>query len=272
MTLADTRTTYSEDLELITKIAIEAGGLALPYFHGDSELDIQLKEGNSPVSAADYAVNEYLEQHLKAARPKYGWLSEETNDLDIERRTNASRTFIVDPIDGTRGFIEGRNQWCVSVSVVENSRPIAGVLVCPARDEIYQASLGGGAFLNQQKIELNNSKPERLILGGPRVFLDAMDGNSDDVFERHLHVPSLAYRIALVATGRMTATFVKPNAHDWDIAAADLILHEAGGILCDQNGEKFQLNQQSPVKSIMFASHPSMLNEMLAIVRDTPFR
>lgn len=272
MALTDTQTSFSEDLELITKIAVEAGELALPYFHGDAEMNIQFKEGNSPVSAADYAVNEYLEHHLRTARPDYGWLSEESADMDFQRRIDAPRTFIVDPIDGTRGFIEGRNQWCVSVGVIENSRPVAGVLVCPARKEIFQASLGGGAYINQQKIELGSGRPERIKLGGPRVFLDVMDGNSDEVFERHPHVPSLAYRIALVATGRLTATFVKPNAHDWDIAAADLILHEAGGLLCDEKGDKFELNQHSALKSIMCASHPSLIEDMLAIVRDTPFR
>lgn len=272
MALADTQSSISDDLELITRIAVEAGELALPYFRGDADLDIKVKAGDSPVSAADYAVNEYLEKCLKAARPEYGWLSEETEDNDVQRRINAPRTFIVDPIDGTRGFIEGRTQWCVSVGVIENSRPVAAVLVCPARSEVFQASLRGGAYLNQQKIVLGSNKPERIILGGPRVFLDVMDSRSDEVFERHIHVPSLAYRLALVATGRLTATFVKPNAHDWDIAAADLILHEAGGILCDENGDKFELNAPSPTKSTMCASHPSMLDDMLAIVRETPFR
>lgn len=272
MALADMQTSISDDLELITRFAVEAGELALPYFRGDADLDIQLKAGDSPVSAADFAVNEYLEQNLKAARPEYGWLSEETEDNDVQHRINAPRTYIVDPIDGTRGFIEGRSQWCISVSVVEKSRPIAAVLVCPARGEVFQASLGGGAYLNQEKIVLSSNRPERIILGGPRIFLDVMDGKSDEVFERHIHVPSLAYRIAMVATGRLTATFVKPNAHDWDIAAADLILHEAGGILCDENGDKFDLNTQSPIKSTMCASHPSMLDDMLAIVRETPFR
>lgn len=272
MALAEAQTSFSEDLELITKAAIEAGNLALPYFRGDTDMDIQIKAGNSPVSAADYAVNAYLEQQLKDARPEYGWLSEETVDKDAQRRVKASRTFIVDPIDGTRGFIQGRNQWCISISVVENGRPIVGVLVCPARDEVFHASLGGGAYLNQQPIKLGAERPDRIILGGPRVFLDVMDAKSDDVFERHMHVPSLAYRIALVASGRLTATFVKPNAHDWDVAAADLILHEAGGTLCDEHGKKLQLNQQNVVKSVMCASHPSMLDDMLAIVRETPFR
>ncbi|KAG1650434.1 Inositol-1-monophosphatase [Nymphon striatum] len=158
--------------------------------------------------------------------------------------------FVVDPIDGTRGFIEGRDMWCVSVGVIENSRPVAGVLVCPAREQILKASSGAGAYLNDVQ--------------------DKTYG-TDEKFERHPHVPSLAYRIALVAMGQMTATFVKPNAHDWDIAAADIILHEAGGSLCDVDGENFLLNQENPKKSVMFATHPEFSKKMLAIVTETPF-
>lgn len=269
--IADTMTSHADDLDLIEQVAVAAGELALPYFRGDTALDIQLKEGNSPVSAADYAVNNYLESELQAARPEYGWLSEETIDDNKQRRIDARRTFVVDPIDGTRGFIEGSDKWCISVGVVENSRPVAGVLVCPARGEVLTARLGGGAFLNGQRIGLENKKPARLIIGGPRVYLDALDGQSDEIFERHTHVPSLAYRLALVAMGRMTATFVKPNAHDWDIAAADIILHEAGGILCDEFGARFELNKENAKKTIMCASHPYLLDQMLAIVGKTSF-
>ncbi len=270
-TAQDILASHAEDLELIADIAIQAGDLALPYFRGDTALEIQLKEGNSPVSAADFAVNAFLEEKLQEARPNYGWLSEETADIDKSQRMQAQRTFVVDPIDGTRGFIAGSKSWCVSVGIVEKSRPIAGVLVCPARGEVLTARVGNGAWLNGQPIKLDQQKPQRLLIGGPRVFLDALDGRSAEVFERHVHVPSLAYRLALVAMGRMTATFVKPNAHDWDIAAADVILHEAGGVLCDENGQKFSLNNLSPKKSIMCASHPAILDEMLTIVGQTSF-
>lgn len=264
---------FQEDLDLIVAIAREAGNLALPYFRGDKELNVQMKAGDSPVSAADYAVNLYLENHLKAARPDYGWLSEETLDSDKSVRLSAKRTFIVDPIDGTRGFINGSKVWCVSVGIVENGRPVAGVLVCPACDEIYTAILGGGSELNGKPLSIKKELPEQssLVIGGARVFLDAMDATTTDFYKRHPHVPSLAYRIAMVATGKMAGTYIKPNAHDWDIAAADLILSEAGGILLDAKGQHFQLNQMNPKKPVMIACHPELSNIMLSIVAETPF-
>ncbi|WP_018688602.1 3'(2'),5'-bisphosphate nucleotidase CysQ [Ahrensia kielensis] len=264
---------YQEDLDLIVEVARHAGNLAMPYFHGDKQLDVQMKVGDSPVSAADYAVNAYLEEHLMAARPDYGWLSEETLDSDKSVRLAAKRTFIVDPIDGTRGFINGSKVWCVSVGIVEDGRPVAGVLVCPACDEIYTAVLGDGAKLNGEIIKIDAELPSQdsLIIGGARVFLDAMDIRTTAFYKRHPHVPSLAYRIAMVAAGKMAGTYIKPNAHDWDIAAADLILHEAGGVLLDAKGERFVLNQLSPKKPVMVACHPELLKTMLGIVVETPF-
>ena len=94
-----------------------------------------MKGGTSPVSEADYAVDRYLRETLTAARPAYGWLSEET--ADSAGRLAASRTFVVDPIDGTRAFLDGRSTWCVSIAVVEDGHPLAGVLDCPATGEIF---------------------------------------------------------------------------------------------------------------------------------------
>lgn len=262
---------FAEDLRLIETVASQAAQLAMPYFTGDTALDVQVKEGNSPVSAADFAVDAYLKEHLLAARPDYGWLSEETVDDNKAHRVAAPRTFVVDPIDGTRGFINGMDMWCVSVGVIENGRPIAGVLVCPARDEVFAASLGGGATLNSKKLQVKQADGAELVIGGPRVFLDAFDGVTDAEISRYPHVPSLAYRIALVACGRMNATFIKPNAHDWDVAAADIILHEAGGVLLGSEGEKLQLNTVEAKKPVMVASTPNVADQMLAIVRSTPF-
>jgi myo-inositol-1(or 4)-monophosphatase len=273
LSTAKSEFSYQEDLELIVKIAQHAGSLALPYFHGDKQLNVQMKAGDSPVSAADYAVNAYLEEHLKAARPDYGWLSEETLDADKSVRLAARRTFIVDPIDGTRGFINGSKVWCVSVGIVEDGRPVVGALICPACGETYTAILGGGAKLNGEAIQIDDELPEKsaLIIGGARVFIDAMDAKTTDFYKRHPHVPSLAYRIAMVATGKMAATYIKPNAHDWDIAAADLILHESGGVLLDAKGERFVLNQINPKKPVMIACHPKLAKDMLSIVAETPF-
>ena len=131
--LADDLTT---DLALVRDAAREAGEIAMRYFRKDP--DVWMKEGVSPVSAADIAVDDFLRDTLGRARPDYGWLSEET--ADSHERLSARRTFVVDPIDGTRAFIAGQRTWCVSIAVVENGAPLVGVLDCPAKDEIYEAT------------------------------------------------------------------------------------------------------------------------------------
>ena len=162
-----------DDLALIRDAAVRAGKIAMQYFDGEHALDVTWKEGNSPVSAADHAVNELLMAELGTARPDYGWLSEETGDTDIERRINAQRCFVVDPIDGTRGFINRLDQWCISVAVVEANRPVAGVLVCPARNEVFEATLGGGAWLNGKRLSVASSARGEVLMGGPRIHVDA---------------------------------------------------------------------------------------------------
>ncbi|MFC5386783.1 3'(2'),5'-bisphosphate nucleotidase CysQ [Aquamicrobium segne] len=220
-----------EDLALLLDAAQEAGRIALSYF--GKEPQVWIKEGNSPVSEADYAADRYLREVLLQARPNYGWLSEETTD-DLERLA-APRTFVVDPIDGTRAFIAGNPVWCVSVAVVEEGRSLAGVLDCPASREVYRACRGGGSFLGnrQLKVEAASSQP---VIAGPKPLLEMIDADLQKTMRHVNYVPSLAYRLAMIADGRIDASFIKTNSHDWDLAAAALILEEAGGILLDAEG------------------------------------
>lgn len=221
------------DLELLREAAAEAGRIALRYFRKDPE--VWMKTGQSPVSEADYAADKFLRETLLAARPDYGWLSEETAD-DLSR-LDRRRTFVVDPIDGTRGFLAGGDVWCVSAAVVDNGRTIAGVLECPAKGETFTALPGGGAFLNGERLAVPpiGAAPS---IGGPNPLLSALPAPLKASMRHISYVPSLAYRVAMIAAGRLDATFVRPNSHDWDIAAADLILWEAGGRLLDPSGER----------------------------------
>lgn len=216
------------DLALIAEAAREGGAIAMHYFRQDPE--VWFKPGDSPVSEADFAVDRHLRERLMAARPDYGWLSEET--ADSPERLRARRTFVVDPIDGTRGFVAGRDTWCVSVAVVEEGLTLAGVLDCPALNEVFSATRGGGAFLGGKRIRVRRSA-DAMQVTGPKDFLDHLEEPWRGRVERMPHVPSLAYRIAMVAKGALDATFVKPGAHDWDLAAAALVLAEAGGRLVD---------------------------------------
>ncbi|MDI6027699.1 3'(2'),5'-bisphosphate nucleotidase CysQ [Corticibacterium sp. UT-5YL-CI-8] len=221
------------DLELLREAAAEAGRIALRYFRKDPE--VWMKTGQSPVSEADYAADKFLRETLLAARPDYGWLSEETAD-DLSR-LDRRRTFVVDPIDGTRGFLAGGDVWCVSAAVVDNGRTIAGVLECPAKSETFTALPGGGAFLNKERLAVRPIGGTPTI-GGPNPLLNALPAPLKAAMRHISYVPSLAYRVAMIAAGRLDATFVRANSHDWDLAAADLILWEAGGRLVDPSGER----------------------------------
>lgn len=220
----------ADDLVLLAEAARAAGDIAMRYFRRDQQ--VWLKGGTSPVSEADYAADRFLRETLTAARPDYGWLSEESAGA---RRIETRRTFVIDPIDGTRGFLDGLNEWCIAAAVVEHDRPIAGVLECPAKNETFRATLGGGAWKNDRRIAVAAERPQNIV-GGPSAMIRALPPEIRDRVRHTKYVPSLAYRIAMVADGTMDATFVKPNSQDWDLAAADLILHEAGGGILDARG------------------------------------
>ncbi|RUX04738.1 3'(2'),5'-bisphosphate nucleotidase CysQ, partial [Mesorhizobium sp. M8A.F.Ca.ET.023.01.1.1] len=192
-----------QDLPLLRDAAREAGLIAMRYFGNNPQ--VWMKGGTSPVSEADHAADAYLRQTLLAARPDYGWLSEET--ADDPARLSARRTFVVDPIDGTRGFLEGQRTWCVSVAVVENGRTLAGVLECPAMDETYSALPAQGAFRNDKRIAVR--KPgDKAEISGLKQLIDLVPAGWQKRLQRAPYIPSLAYRLAMIANGTLDATFV----------------------------------------------------------------
>lgn len=254
------RTAATEDLALIRDAAREAGRIAMRYFGRTPE--VWMKPGDSPVSEADFAVDRFLRETLLAARPDYGWLSEET--VDDPARLAARRTFIVDPIDGTRAFIDGRDVWCVSIAVVEDGASIAGVLDCPAREEVFEATAGGAALLNGSPIRVAAGR-EPPIVAGPKPMLAAFAARGVR-FATQSYVPSLAYRIAMLACGRIDGTFVKARSHDWDLAAADLILGEAGGKVCDADGATLRYGLADTVKGSLVAGSGPLLRLMTDLI------
>ncbi len=251
------------DLDLILDAALEAGALALKAREGG--VKIWSKEGGSPVTDADLAVDALLKERLRAARPDYGWLSEET--VDDPTRLDTTRQFVVDPIDGTVAFMKGRPWFAVSVAVVENGRPIAGVVHAPALDETYAATLGGGATLNGAAIA---PSPTDVLDGS------AMLGDAKMFAHPAWRTPwppmriearnSIAYRVCLVAAGAFDAAIALSPKSEWDLAAADLICAEAGALLTDHLGRKFAYNQPNPtVPSLVCANralHPLILSRV----------
>lgn len=252
-----------EELALIEDAAREAGQIAMRYFGREPE--VWWKEGKSPVSQADLDVDRFLRQTLMRARPDYGWLSEET--ADNKERLNAPRTFVVDPIDGTRAFIDGRKVWCVSIAVVENGGAVAGVLDCPASGEIFTAVTGAGANRNGEPIRVKKPRQD-LALAGPKNMMKELPPAVYARVTPHPYVPSLAYRIGLVACGALDATFIKPASHDWDLAAADLILSEAGGSIVDGTGRRPHYAGPDPRLGPLAAGSGELLQVMARVVSD----
>ncbi|TCL75822.1 3'(2'),5'-bisphosphate nucleotidase CysQ [Rhizobium sp. BK251] len=252
---------WQRDLALIADAARQAGNVALEYFRRSPEVWWK-NEGRSPVSAADFAANEALESMLRSARPDYGWLSEETEDGDD--RLSRETLFVVDPIDGTRAFLAGLDTWCVSVAVVHRGRPVAGVLNAPALEEAYSAVEGGQALKNEAPVTVSQRQPGEVCrLAAAEDVVASFAPDFRRQVERAKHIPSLAYRLAMVADGRLEGTFVKPNSHDWDLAAADLILECAGGHLVDLVGNRLVYNKPDVSHRSLCGASASSLPEIL---------
>jgi myo-inositol-1(or 4)-monophosphatase len=249
------------DLALIREAAEEAGRIAMSHFRSDPQ--VWMKEGNSPVSQADLDVDRFLRDALGSARPGYGWLSEESARTPTAE--GHGRTFVVDPIDGTRAFINGGDIWCVSIAVVENGISQVGVLDCPVRREVFTALRGAGSELNGEILTVRETG-EIPLIAGPRKMIEAMPERFRTRVNSASYMPSLAYRIAMVAAGKIDATFVKPNAHDWDLAAAGLILGEAGGMVLDESGKPpYYAGRDTRLGALVAGSGPLLMEMAEAI-------
>jgi len=227
------------DIELVVETVRAAGALALGMFR--TELRNWIKGKSSPVSEADIAVNDLLHGRLSAATPDYGWLSEES--ADEPARLDRRRVWVVDPIDGTRSFLAGQEDWCVSLALVEGTMPLIGAVFVPVSGEMFFAARGAGATLNGQPIRAaagTRLDPARIV--GPKPLIQRL-GDALEPGAIHPRIGSLALKICRAAEGRLDAAFAGGQSHDWDLAAADLIVHEAGGAMTTLAGDAIVYNR-----------------------------
>ncbi len=226
------------DFEVLREAAREAAAATLKFF--GRPLAIERKADGSAVTAADKAADAVFAARLKLIRPHYGWLSEES--ADHAGRALACRTWIIDPIDGTRAFIQGRDDWTVASCLVEDGKPMLAVVINPVRDEIYEARAGLGAFRNGRRILASGQE----ALCGAQIAMDAI------ALKKGWRAPwpgasavaanSTIYRFALVASGVADVTFALRPKWEWDIAAGALLVREAGGKVTDAAGAPLKFN------------------------------
>jgi len=260
--LPDAEPDRAEDLALLEAAALEAGAIAMRYFRRDPE--VWHKQGGSPVSEADIAVDRRLGEMLRTARPDYGWLSEES--VDDPTRLARTRVFVVDPIDGTRAYLRGEEDWAVSLAVVENGRPVVAALLQPSTGRLMTAVAGRGAHLEGRRMRVEGrTSLAGARLGAPSKYLERREVREIGFAARRT-VPSLALRIAAVADGSLDVAYGTGNAHDWDLAAADLLVHEAGGRFCNRRGEAPQYNSPVPRHPALVAATPDLFDDALALL------
>lgn len=230
------------ELNIAIDAAKEAGSLILNYYKADYE--IKDKGYHNPVTTADFAADSYLKKTLTEARSDYGWLSEET--VDSPDRLNKERVWVVDPLDGTKEFVEGVPHFVVSVALVENGKPIVGVLFNPVTKEIFTASEGKGAFLNGEPIHCatKNDVSEMVILNSRSETRRGLWSPYDGTFGELKAIGSVAYKLGLTAAGQADIFASLRPKNEWDICAGNCIINEAGGKLIDLNGTGRIYNQE----------------------------
>ena len=244
-----------DDLTLLTDAAMEAGAIASRYFHGDAKA-WDKPDGTGPVTEADLAVDNFLRNELLRARSGYGWLSEETTDNAA--RLAAEHVFIVDPIDGTRAFIDGSQDWAISLAVVHDGKPSAAAIYLPERQALFAAAAGSGATLDGTPIATSSQTD----LGQAQILMTKPNlqphfWRDDTPKLKRSFRSSLAYRMGLVAQGRYDAMLALRATWEWDIAAGALIVSEAGGTASDGNGAPLRFNNPHPqVAGVLAAGAP----------------
>lgn len=257
---------WHDELEVLIQ-AVRAGGAEVLRMV-TTGFDTLKKADHSPVTSADLAVNQVLQSHLQSAFPCDGWLSEESPD-DPDRLQRA-RVWVVDPIDGTKAFIDGEPEFCISVALIEEGRPIVAAIFNPSLDEFYTATRGGGLYLNAKLV----TPPE--IRGDlqPVVAMNQWEQDNgrfpslDGIVNRR-PMRSIAWGLALTASGHTQGLATLEPENEWDVAAGALLIEESGGEIFDGRGRALAFNQAKPRYQGMIAtsaSCPDTLRQKLTLL------
>jgi len=242
----------------------EAGALALSMF--GTPINNWIKGESSPVCEADIAVDRLLRERLIGEGSIIAWLSEES--IDDPARLAARYVWIVDPIDGTRAYLAGSPDWTVSAALIDNGRPIAACLYAPVTEEFFTGTAAQGATRNGAPIATSaGASLEEARVAGPKSYLDRLTAVAPP-FTVVPRVRSLALRLARVAQGACDAAIAGVNSHDWDLAAADLLVHEAGGALTSVGGDAVAYNRPVPRHGMLVAAGRDRHATLIELLRD----
>lgn len=268
VTIIDERQDATEDEARIIEVrdkarkaVEEAGRIAMTYFR--QRFDHWEKSPGQIVTDADIAVDSFLREALTGDGSGDGWLSEETPD--DRRRLEQRRVWVVDPIDGTRSFAAGLPEFTISVGLLIDGHPVLGFVLNPANGDFFEATAGQGATLNGRLLQATR----RQSLEGASIVVSSSE-NKRRHFADYMPganlttIGSLAYKLCLVAAGRYDGYLTWRRTHDWDIAAAVLVLEEAGALISTPDGRPILLNRAEPWHEGVVAGGPALHQAVLA--------
>jgi myo-inositol-1(or 4)-monophosphatase len=246
----------------------KATGAVIMGYYRDS-FTVKNKSPDNPVTDADFAADTLLKERLTSLLPSAGWLSEET--LDNPARLGKRFSWVVDPLDGTKEFVMGIPEFSVSVALVEDGKPVVGVIYNPTTEELYYAAKNRGAFLNNNPIIVSN----RAMLAGATVDASRSERNRGEFepFEQLVELytmGSIAYKLARVAAGQADATWSRGPKNEWDICAGVLLIQEAGGQSVDLDGATIEFNKSFPKVNGIIADNGHLHEQVLTAL--SPFR
>jgi myo-inositol-1(or 4)-monophosphatase len=249
---------FNEEL-ISAKVAARNAGKILMNHYKLSNKAVKMKGLDNPVTIADYKADKYLFNFLLSEFPDDGWLSEET--VDTYERLDKTRVWIVDPLDGTKEFIEGIPHFAVSIALVYKNEPVVGVIYNPATDEMFSCQRGKGVYLNgdkvfvSQKTNLSNSS---ITVSRSEVKRNEWEPYRNE-FKSINPIGSVAYKLALVSSGNYDIFTTIAPKNEWDICAGDCLVSEAGGVFKTINDKKIIYNQKKTlVTDTIIATNSSL--------------
>ncbi|HXG22414.1 MAG TPA: 3'(2'),5'-bisphosphate nucleotidase CysQ [Methylomirabilota bacterium] len=252
----------TKEKECAIAAAVEAGGIIRAIYHTEYAIDYKGKDG--PVTRADREANQKIHAILQGAFPQYGWLSEET--VDSPARLSCRRVWVVDPLDGTKEFIQKIPEFAVSIALVEEGMPVLGVAYNPL-GKLYWAVRGQGAWCEGQRLQV--SPVDRLTDATILSSRSETKRGEWDVFKgvfRMRPTGSIAYKLSLIAAGEADASFTLVQKNEWDICAGVLLVEEAGGKVSNLDGSPVFFNQPKTLLPGLIASNHSLYDQLLQLI------
>jgi len=249
--------------------AREAGAIIRAVYNTNYKIDYKDARNNSPVTAADRDANQKIHEILQGAFPNYGWLSEET--VDSPARLSRRRVWVVDPMDGTKEFIQKIPEFAVSIALVEDGVPVLGVAYNPPHNQLYWAVRGQGAWSEDQSLHVSPLAHLRdaMILSSRS---ETKRGEWDAFKNAFKTRPtgSIAYKLSLIGSGDADATFTLVPKNEWDICAGVLIVEEAGGKVSNLDGTPVVFNQPKTLLPGLIASNTLLHDQILGLIGKRP--